>query len=275
MTNRRPPRKAPDQPWRTEGSPGRSRPSRRPAEEDARRLAEPHPHGAARLPDHQPPAVLLQRRTSPRSRTPNSASSSTPATSTRSTPRATQIQGELKKAADVPDGGKGTYEEFTTQRPSFADDKLWDELTKQTSRSPRSRSTKSRSLLTNLLISLLPILLLVGLWMFMARRMAAGMGGGAGGMLGRKQPPKPVELDERQTHHLRGRGRHRRGRGRAERRRRLPQEPRPATGSWAPGCPAACSSRARPAPARRSSRGRSPVRRGCRSSRPPPRSSSR
>ncbi|WP_327353157.1 ATP-dependent zinc metalloprotease FtsH [Streptomyces sp. NBC_01304] len=106
-----------------------------------------------------------------------------------------QIQGDLKKAADVPDGGKGTYEEFTTQRPSFADDKIWDELTKQNVTVTAEPVYKEPSLLTNVLISLLPILLLVGLWMFMARRMAAGMGGGAGGMLGRKQPPKPVELE--------------------------------------------------------------------------------
>ena len=46
-------------------------------------------------------------------------------------------------------------------------------------------------------------------------------------MLGRKAPPKPVELEagqERTT--FAGRGRHRRGRGRAQRRRRLPEEPR-------------------------------------------------
>ncbi|MGW0733449.1 ATP-dependent zinc metalloprotease FtsH [Streptomyces sp. NPDC002851] len=105
-----------------------------------------------------------------------------------------QIQGDLKKAADVPDGGKGTYDVFTTQRPSFADDKLWDELTKQNVTVTAEPVHKEPSLLSNLLLSLLPILLLVALWVFMARRMAAGMGG-AGGMLGRKQPPKPVALD--------------------------------------------------------------------------------
>ncbi|MFC7308782.1 ATP-dependent zinc metalloprotease FtsH [Streptomyces monticola] len=109
-----------------------------------------------------------------------------------------QIQGDLKKAADIPDGDgdkKGTYDEFTTQRPSFADDKLWDELTKQNVTVTAEPVYKEPSLLTNLLLSLLPILLLVALWVFMARRMAAGMGGAGGGMLGKKQPPKPVELE--------------------------------------------------------------------------------
>ncbi|MDQ8701851.1 ATP-dependent zinc metalloprotease FtsH [Streptomyces sp. LHD-70] len=107
-----------------------------------------------------------------------------------------QIQGDLKKAVDAPEGEKGTYDKFATQRPSFADDQLWDELTKAKVTVTAEPVYKEPSLLTNLLISLLPILLLVALWVFMARRMAAGgLGGGAGGMLGRKQPPKPVELE--------------------------------------------------------------------------------
>ncbi len=39
------------------------------------------------------------------------------------------------------------------------------------------------------------MLLLVVLWVFIARRMRGALGGGAGGMLGRKAPPKPVELE--------------------------------------------------------------------------------
>ncbi len=46
-----------------------------------------------------------------------------------------------------------------------------------------------------MLISLAPMLLLVVLWVFIARRMRGALGGGAGGMLGRKAPPKPVELE--------------------------------------------------------------------------------
>ncbi|ALO11297.1 ATP-dependent zinc metalloprotease FtsH [Streptomyces venezuelae] len=103
------------------------------------------------------------------------------------------IQGQLKNKQPVPDG-KGDYTKFTTQRPAFADDDLWAQLTKQNVTVTAEPVVKERSFLVNLLISLAPMLLLVLLWVFIARRMSSGMGG-AGGMLGRKTPPKPVELE--------------------------------------------------------------------------------
>ncbi|RCH64673.1 ATP-dependent metallopeptidase FtsH/Yme1/Tma family protein [Streptomyces sp. SDr-06] len=105
------------------------------------------------------------------------------------------IQGQLKNKAPVPSGeGSGDYTKFTTQRPTFADDNLWSQLTKQGVTVTAEPVVEHRSFLSNLLISLAPMLLLVVLWLFIARRMSAGMGGGAGGMLGRKTPPKPVEM---------------------------------------------------------------------------------
>ncbi|MET9437419.1 ATP-dependent zinc metalloprotease FtsH [Streptomyces sp. NPDC006551] len=103
------------------------------------------------------------------------------------------IQGELKNKQPVPDG-EGDYTQFTTQRPAFADDSLWDELTRQKVTVTAEPVVRERSFLANLLISLAPMLLLVLLWVFIARRMSSGMGG-AGGMLARKAPPKPVELE--------------------------------------------------------------------------------
>lgn len=103
------------------------------------------------------------------------------------------IQGQLKNKQPVPDGD-GDYTKFQTQRPAFADDDLWAQLTKQNVTVTAQPVVQERSFLANLLISLAPMLLLVVLWVFIARRMSAGMGG-AGGMLGRKQPPKPVELE--------------------------------------------------------------------------------
>ncbi|MFI7386974.1 ATP-dependent zinc metalloprotease FtsH [Streptomyces sp. NPDC049813] len=107
------------------------------------------------------------------------------------------IQGQLKKEQPTPDdsdsGGK-KYTKFTTQRPSFADDDLWANLEKHDVTVTAEPVVQERSFLSNLLISLAPMLLLVFLWIFIARRMSQGMGG-AGGMLGRKQPPKPVELE--------------------------------------------------------------------------------
>ncbi|MFH8611863.1 ATP-dependent zinc metalloprotease FtsH [Streptomyces sp. NPDC018029] len=104
------------------------------------------------------------------------------------------IQGQLKKEQPKPGKDKGNYTKFTTQRPAFADDKLWDDLTKHDVTVTAEPVVQERSFLSNLLISLAPMLLLVVLWIFIARRMSAGMGGG-GGMLGRKTPPKPVELE--------------------------------------------------------------------------------
>ncbi|TXS22748.1 ATP-dependent metallopeptidase FtsH/Yme1/Tma family protein [Streptomyces sp. ms191] len=103
------------------------------------------------------------------------------------------IQGQLKNKQPEPDGD-GDYTKFQTQRPAFADDDLWGELTAKGVTVTAKPVVAERSFLANLLISLAPMLLLVVLWVFIARRMSAGMGG-AGGMLGRKAPPKPVELE--------------------------------------------------------------------------------
>lgn len=104
------------------------------------------------------------------------------------------IQGELKTEQPEPDGDKGNYKKFVSQRPAFADDDLWANLTKQNVVVTASPVVVQRSFLANLLISLAPMLLLVLLWVVIARRMGSAMGGGMGG-LGRKTPPKPVELE--------------------------------------------------------------------------------
>ncbi|MFF9456625.1 ATP-dependent zinc metalloprotease FtsH [Streptomyces flaveolus] len=103
------------------------------------------------------------------------------------------IQGQLKKARDNPEG-QGTYTKFTTERPTFADDKLWADLTEHDVTVTAEPVVQHRSWLANLLIALAPMLILVVLWVLIARRMRGAMGG-AGGMLGRKPPPKPVELE--------------------------------------------------------------------------------
>lgn len=104
------------------------------------------------------------------------------------------IQGELKAKQPLPDGEKGDYTKFVTQRPAFADDALWANLTKQNVNVTASPVVVQRSFLSNLLLALAPMLLLVLLWVVVARRMGGGLGGVGG--LGRKAPPKPVELQE-------------------------------------------------------------------------------
>ncbi|MFE2146346.1 ATP-dependent zinc metalloprotease FtsH [Streptomyces sp. NPDC059456] len=103
------------------------------------------------------------------------------------------IQGELKTEQPLPDGDKGHYTKFVTQRPAFADDQLWANLTRHNVVVTASPVVVQRSFLANLLISLAPMLLLVLLWVFIARRMGSALGGAGG--LGRKQPPRPVELE--------------------------------------------------------------------------------
>ncbi|EST33805.1 cell division protein FtsH [Streptomyces roseochromogenus subsp. oscitans DS 12.976] len=102
------------------------------------------------------------------------------------------IQGQLKKERKNPEGG-GNYTKFNTERPSFANDSLWSNLTKHNVTVTAEPVVQHRSFLSNLLISLAPMLLLIAVWVFISRRMSAGLGG-AGGMLGRKALPKPVEL---------------------------------------------------------------------------------
>jgi cell division protease FtsH len=101
------------------------------------------------------------------------------------------IEGKLKSAQPNPGNSKQTYQNFTTTRPTFANDNLWGELTAQNVKVDAEPVVKERGFLANLLISLAPMLLLILLWVFIARRMSAG--GGMGG-LARKAPPKPVEL---------------------------------------------------------------------------------
>jgi cell division protease FtsH len=96
------------------------------------------------------------------------------------------IEGKLKNAQPDPNNSKQTYQNFTTTRPTFANDNLWSALTAQNVKVDAEPVVKERSFLANLLISLAPMLL----WVVIARRMSSG---GMGG-LARKAPPKPVEL---------------------------------------------------------------------------------
>ncbi|MFD7404719.1 ATP-dependent zinc metalloprotease FtsH [Streptomyces sp. NPDC059866] len=193
MTNPAPPRKSPEQPWRTEGTP----------EEPPK-----PPSGGRRIPggwwslaltalvlfvlvnlalsffgDGDEPTISYTEF----SRQVDDGNVS------KIYSKGDAIQGQLKRAQDNPEGD-GTYTKFRTQRPEFADDRLWTDLTRNNVTVTAEPVVQQRSLLANLLISLAPILLLVVLWIFITRRMRTGMGG-AGGMFGRREPPKPVALE--------------------------------------------------------------------------------
>ncbi|MGW3101812.1 ATP-dependent zinc metalloprotease FtsH [Streptomyces sp. NPDC001100] len=193
MTNPAPPRKSPDQPWRTEGTPDEP--------------PKPSPGGKkmrggwwslvlTALVVYLIANLILSffnEGDEPTISYTEFSKQVDAGNVTKIYAKGNAIQGQLKKEQKNPDGD-GKYTKFDTERPTFADDKLWEDLTKHDVTVTAEPVVQHRSFLANLLISLAPMLLLVVLWLFIARRMSSGLGG-AGGMLGRKAPPKPVELE--------------------------------------------------------------------------------
>lgn len=193
MTNPAPPRKSPDQPWRTEGAP--EEPPKPP--NGGRRM-----HGGWwRLIVTALVVYLLanlvlsyfDQANEPTISYTEFSKQVNAGNVEKIYAKGDSIQGQLKKEQKNPEGG-GNYTKFNTERPSFAGDDLWTSLTKHNVTVTAEPVVQHRSFLANLLISLAPIIILVAVWVFIARRMSAGLGG-AGGMLGRKAPPKPVELE--------------------------------------------------------------------------------
>ncbi|MGA5041365.1 ATP-dependent zinc metalloprotease FtsH [Streptomyces capoamus] len=102
------------------------------------------------------------------------------------------IQGELKSPRANPEGG-GDYTKFTTQRPAFAEDRLWQNLSNHGVTVTARPVVQERSFVANALISLIPIVVLVAVWVLVSRRLGGAMPG-AGGLFGRRAPPRPVGL---------------------------------------------------------------------------------
>ncbi|GAB1338075.1 ATP-dependent zinc metalloprotease FtsH [Streptomyces sp. E-15] len=192
MTDPAPPRKSPDQPWRTEGAP----------EEPQRQ-----PPGGGRMRGGWWRLILtalivylianlvlsyFDQANEPTISYTEFSRQVTDGNVDKIYAKGDSIQGQLKKERKNPQGGGG-YTKFDTERPSFAHDDLWANLTKHKVNVTAEPVVQHRSFLANLLLSLAPMLLLIAVWVLIARRMRAGLGG-PGGMLGRKAPPKPVEL---------------------------------------------------------------------------------
>ncbi|GHH16122.1 ATP-dependent zinc metalloprotease FtsH [Streptomyces lanatus] len=191
MSNAAPPRKAPDQPWRTEGTP----------DEPPRKPGGRRPRG--RWWSLLATAVIvfllawvgltyLDQGNEPTISYTEFSRQVDEGNVSKIYSKGDAIQGELKSSRDNPEGD-GKYTKFKTQRPAFADDELWQDLSSHDVTVTAQPVVKQRGVLVNLLISLAPLVIIVALWLFIARRFAGGRGG-AGGMFGRKAPPKPVEL---------------------------------------------------------------------------------
>ena len=98
--------------------------------------------------------------------------------------RGESIEGVLVEPAELPDDD-GTYTEFVTERPTFAQDDLLSQLEEQGAVVRATPVVEERGVLSNLLISLLPLALIVAFWVWLFRRQARAMQGmGGGGLLG-------------------------------------------------------------------------------------------
>lgn len=104
------------------------------------------------------------------------------------------IDGELKAAVPIPEDTAGkTYTNFTTERPTWAEDDLWRRTTEQNVLVSATPVFEQDSPLTTLIGAFLPWIVLIALYVWFIRRMAKG--GGLGG-LGLKREVKPVEKEQ-------------------------------------------------------------------------------
>ncbi|GAA5078946.1 cell division protease FtsH [Thermocatellispora tengchongensis] len=104
------------------------------------------------------------------------------------------IQGNLKQPAK--DSDNVTYTRFVTERPTFADDDIYQQMASRGVVVRAEPIATQRGFLVNLLLSLLPVALLAGLYIWFIRRSAGMLGGGGLGGLGRSRAAKPVETGE-------------------------------------------------------------------------------
>ncbi len=95
--------------------------------------------------------------------------------------RGDSIEGELRKSVPLPDAPERTYQQFTTERPTFATDDLLLELIQGGATVRATPLVAQRGFLANVLISFAPFLLLIGFYIWVFRRQQGAM---AGGLLG-------------------------------------------------------------------------------------------
>jgi cell division protease FtsH len=108
------------------------------------------------------------------------------------------IQGELRTAKPIPEPepkpkmASGTYKRFSTERPVFAQDDLMARLDKSKATVRATPLVEERGLLTNLLISFGPLLLMVGVYVWVFKRQQASMGA----LFGGGKSSKPVDPEK-------------------------------------------------------------------------------
>ena len=108
--------------------------------------------------------------------------------------RGDSIEGQLKRAVPIPGAKDRTYQQFTTERPTFASDDLLTELADGGATVRATPIVQQRGFLTNLLISLAPILLLVGFYVWMFKRQQGALGGLLGAGTQKRVDPETVRV---------------------------------------------------------------------------------
>jgi cell division protease FtsH len=108
--------------------------------------------------------------------------------------RGDSIEGQLKKAVPVPGQQDRTYQEFTTERPTFASDDLLSELTEGGTTVRATPLVQQRGIVTNLLVSLAPLLLLIAFYGWMFRRQQGTLGGLLGGGKQKRVDPETIRV---------------------------------------------------------------------------------
>ena len=108
--------------------------------------------------------------------------------------RGNSIEGQLKAAAPLPGKPDRTYQQFTTERPTFANDDLLAELTNEGATVRATPLVQQRGFLTNLLISFGPILLLVGFYVWSFKRQQGALGGLLKGNRQNRVDPESVRV---------------------------------------------------------------------------------
>src|SRR3954452_1905552 len=114
--------------------------------------------------------------------------------------RGETVDGEFKTAVKPPDDPKGkAAKNFETEIPTFADPVELSKLLQEHKVIVQAKPINSGSLLTNLILGFGPVLLLVGLFVFLARRSGGGGGLGALGAFSRSRARRVEGGDPRIT----------------------------------------------------------------------------
>jgi cell division protease FtsH len=109
--------------------------------------------------------------------------------------RGDSIEGQLRRPVPLPAQPERTYQQFTTERPTFAGDNLLAELSEGGATVRATPLVQQRGFLANLLISFAPLLLLIGFYAWLFRRQQGSLAGGLlGGGKQKRVDPETVRV---------------------------------------------------------------------------------